>query len=1252
MYNKKLLSKIDLGKFTKSDPYKKDIIYDPMGQWKYPGQNTRIPSNNITMKGLNKPLLGVASTGEKKMMQPGQEYNFPGADYVDEFPQAKEGMIVDLSPAEIEEYRKGGYIIEELDAYDNGGDLPPKVGLSYLPKGERSYYDPIMDNINLDSNASEGELNHEMAHAWQNRQDGFRSDPYSPKLRPSAAASDEQAATYFNRKGDDVDRYLNNLNTIVPELGGHTWNKDIDTFIPDQIKYDKVIDPLMYSDPTTLEGEAEYMAQVYGRPPLEIRKYGGLHKFAGGGPTDCGEGMVWSDELQDCVREQAIHSVTINQYTPYINAWEEMHPVQREVEQKKAEYLRKAKGLNKTFGVNADNFPQNVLDNIYKTIDRERNNYVITQYAKDKGFNPNKHVDLVENIAEKGRFGYDMAQNSKYGSKLAPSLWARSLAGAQELGNFVVKQLPGEQGDVFKYKVPGLSKKERKEIANSKYGALETASILNLPGQIIANQVAKYVKPIFGGTGADARDQEDTPGVLSGQYIPGVDDDLATVLNPFTWTGLTSGLMGLPSAVNALKLFTKAKVIDDVAPLLTKVDDVTSLNKVDDVLSLQTTNNKVSEINWGNWNKEILENKPLMQEYTAIEEASKANGTWMKNPDGSPFVGSKLTKEEIIAHPKLSNDITNEEIAKMQFVQQQSSHFKKAFGDSKLINPDGSPWILQHGSPKKFDTFDESKFQLGDSGYSGSGIYTVPPKGSADSYTISGRRFHTGDIEPTLYRLYGQGNNPITSEELIKLGVNSPAGKEMDLFHFHRKSAPLNEQLLDYDVAIHNQSRGIERIKDLDDAWEVVFPTNKQLKSAIGNNGMFDLTNPNIYKALIPAIGLGAASQMPQNKYGGALNKFIGGGQPCPEGYEWVEAIGDCFEINPDANDILYPQTKTPVSAEYASENPNVMPYVLNLPEAQAGLPDWMADNKKFGKDNINWYQAWNPKKWGLNDYSEYSSYNSAFRNARASKEKEFVYKGERYNTDLIPKKESDLYWESKNFLKDYYKNEPYKFNGEFDSYTPREYLIKESYIKDKYGISSVELYDKIETTDPNDPKYIEMNELSDKIMNEELDIENKTNKDYANYQNSILTKAKQKAIDGRLGSLDKPSYFSITNQKPKSMRADGYWNEKDNKTFMYTESMPGKLNTTYVHELSHKGDDFLDVLNTVPQIDMEKFNKNPYIKTWDQKHFDYVSNPTEIEARKLSTLFYLFKNKKPYKSGKITQEILDDLYSNSEKLP
>ena len=91
MYNKKLLSKIDLGKSTKINPYKKDIIYDPMGQWKYPGQPTRIPSSNITMKGVNYPVLAVTDNGQKKMMQPGKDYKFPGAKYVDEFPQAKKG---------------------------------------------------------------------------------------------------------------------------------------------------------------------------------------------------------------------------------------------------------------------------------------------------------------------------------------------------------------------------------------------------------------------------------------------------------------------------------------------------------------------------------------------------------------------------------------------------------------------------------------------------------------------------------------------------------------------------------------------------------------------------------------------------------------------------------------------------------------------------------------------------------------------------------------------------------------------------------------------------------------------------------------------------------------------------------------------------------------------------------------------------------------------------------------------------------
>ena len=275
-----------------------------------------------------------------------------------------------------------------------------------------------------------------------------------------------------------------------------------------------------------------------------------------------------------------------------------------------------------------------------------------------------------------------------------------------------------------------------------------------------------------------------------------------------------------------------------------------------------------SEIDWAKWNKEIPDNAPLMQEYNTIEKVGKAKGTWMKNPDGSKFTGT----------PE-------------QWVQQQSSNYKAAFGETKLLNPDGSPMIVYHGSPKKFDAFDESMFQLGDSGYSGSGIYTTPSKTTAESYTISGKRFHDGEIEPTLYELYGRGNNPITSKQLIdnsggdigfgKVGELIDKNLPSSLFNFHRKGAPRVDQLLKYDVAIKNQNRGITNIRPIQDAWEIVFPTNKQLKSSIGNNGMFDMTDPNIYKQKGGATGydpyfdIDDESKQRREKLNAALNTVV-----------------------------------------------------------------------------------------------------------------------------------------------------------------------------------------------------------------------------------------------------------------------------------------------------------------------------------------------------------------------------------------
>ena len=94
MYNKKVLREAtkNLDR-TVAPAKKKDMIIDPMGQWNHPGQNTRIPGNDITMQGVQYPVWAVPNVGMPQMMYPEQNYNFPGAEYVDEYPQMQKGGI-------------------------------------------------------------------------------------------------------------------------------------------------------------------------------------------------------------------------------------------------------------------------------------------------------------------------------------------------------------------------------------------------------------------------------------------------------------------------------------------------------------------------------------------------------------------------------------------------------------------------------------------------------------------------------------------------------------------------------------------------------------------------------------------------------------------------------------------------------------------------------------------------------------------------------------------------------------------------------------------------------------------------------------------------------------------------------------------------------------------------------------------------------------------------------------------------------
>ena len=82
------------------------IIKDNRGQWAHPGEVTQINSNNITMQGVDYPVLGISDTGHTQMMQPNQDYKFDG-EKVTEYPMMQEGGWLD-------KYQDGGNINKKL----------------------------------------------------------------------------------------------------------------------------------------------------------------------------------------------------------------------------------------------------------------------------------------------------------------------------------------------------------------------------------------------------------------------------------------------------------------------------------------------------------------------------------------------------------------------------------------------------------------------------------------------------------------------------------------------------------------------------------------------------------------------------------------------------------------------------------------------------------------------------------------------------------------------------------------------------------------------------------------------------------------------------------------------------------------------------------------------------------------------------------------------------------------------------------
>lgn len=173
----------------------------------------------------------------------------------------------------------------------------------------------------------------------------------------------------------------------------------------------------------------------------------------------------------------------------------------------------------------------------------------------------------------------------------------------------------------------------------------------------------------------------------------------------------------------------------------------------------------------------------------------------------------------------------------------ESPAFKKWFGDSKVVDANGKPQVLYHGTADDISAFDLNHENRKDTGWLGTGVYLTSDPELAGSYA----RLKAGKGSPNVMPLYARLENPYhaTSQEKQRLQLISHSrGKEAgraasDAWTQELKARGHDGVILDWkasEVGEKNASR------------EVVVFDPAGVKSAIGNRGTYDSSNPDVLR--------------------------------------------------------------------------------------------------------------------------------------------------------------------------------------------------------------------------------------------------------------------------------------------------------------------------------------------------------------------------------------------------------------------
>ena len=165
----------------------------------------------------------------------------------------------------------------------------------------------------------------------------------------------------------------------------------------------------------------------------------------------------------------------------------------------------------------------------------------------------------------------------------------------------------------------------------------------------------------------------------------------------------------------------------------------------------------------------------------------------------------------------------------------ETPEFKNWFGDSKVVDSEGKPLVVYHGTVKDFDAFDNSKTGSNDRGLWGRGHYFAANPDTANSYAL--RQGEGARVLPSFVSI----KNPFILTTGSDLVTRLPDGtNHKELVGENLDGAQIK------DIALAGGHDGVIQIRPNGMIGDIVAFNPEQIKSATGNNGNYDPTNPSI----------------------------------------------------------------------------------------------------------------------------------------------------------------------------------------------------------------------------------------------------------------------------------------------------------------------------------------------------------------------------------------------------------------------